>query len=187
MSDWLKFGLTLFVSVNVGGQQLQGPNFVNKLSTSLAKYPSVNPACLELEILETSALEDVDRVSNIMNAVRELDISFALDDFGTGFSSLTYLKRFPADILKIDTSFVRDMLEDPEDQAIVGGVIALASAFKLKVIAEGVETVDHGVTLISMGCELAQGYGISRPMPANDIPAWVEGWQPYEQWIEHKK
>jgi len=95
-----------------------------------------------------------------------LGISFALDDFGTGYSSLSYLKRLPADTLKIDQSFIRDMLEDPEALAIVEGVIGLTTAFQRTVIAEGVETVEQGVMLMRLGCDLAQGYGIARPMPA---------------------
>jgi EAL domain-containing protein (putative c-di-GMP-specific phosphodiesterase class I) len=96
-----------------------------------------------------------------------------LDDFGTGYSSLTYLKRLRVDSLKIDQSFVRDMLEDPEDLAILEGIIGLASAFKRQVIAEGVETIEHGTALLQLGCELAQGYGIARPMPPDLIPAWA--------------
>ena len=131
---------------------------------------------LELEVLETRALEDMVKVSSVMHACREMDVRFALDDFGTGYSSLTYLKRLPAAVIKIDQSFVRDMLEDPDDLAIVKGVIGLAAAFKREVIAEGVETTAHGERLLALGCELAQGFGIARPMPASDLPAWVATW-----------
>jgi EAL domain-containing protein (putative c-di-GMP-specific phosphodiesterase class I) len=115
-------------------------------------------------------------VEHTICACRELGIGFSLDDFGTGYSSLTYLRRLSADTLKIDQSFVRDMLDDPEDRAIVAGIIGLAVAFKRKVIAEGVETVAHGKTLLALGCPLAQGYGIARPMPAQDLPIWVTTW-----------
>ena len=111
-----------------------------------------------------------------------LGVSFALDDFGTGYSSLTYLRRLPTSLIKIDQSFVRDMLDDPDDLAIVVGVIALAKSFKLDVIAEGVETVEHGTRLLALGCELAQGYGIAKPMPASEIPAWVHDWKPDVSW-----
>jgi EAL domain-containing protein (putative c-di-GMP-specific phosphodiesterase class I) len=121
--------------------------------------------CLELEVLETSALEDITQVSEVMQACRALGVRFALDDFGTGYSSLTYLKRLPADMIKIDQSFVRDMLEDTEDRAIVEGVVGLARVFRREVIAEGVETPAHGALLLQLGCELAQGYGVARPMP----------------------
>ena len=110
-------------------------------------------------------------------------MGFALDDFGTGYSSLTYLRRLPADLLKIDQSFVRAMLEDPDDLAIVKGVVGLAQAFHRRVLAEGVETVAHGAVLLPLGCELAQGYGIARPMPANEIPRWMETWRPDSAWV----
>jgi EAL domain-containing protein (putative c-di-GMP-specific phosphodiesterase class I) len=117
-----------------------------------------------------------------MNACKELGVNFALDDFGTGYSSLTYLRRLPATLIKIDQTFVRDMLDDADDLAIVEGVIALAKSFKREVIAEGVETIEHGTALLYMGCELAQGYGIARPMPTSDIPGWVYDWKPDVSW-----
>jgi hypothetical protein len=117
-------------------------------------------------VLETSALEDIAQVSDIMQACRALGVRFALDDFGTGYSSLTYLKRLPADMIKIDQSFVRDMLEDSDDRAIVEGVVGLARVFRREVIAEGRRDPAHGALLLQLGCELAQGYGVARPMPA---------------------
>jgi EAL domain-containing protein (putative c-di-GMP-specific phosphodiesterase class I) len=111
-----------------------------------------------------------------------LGVNFALDDFGTGYSSLTYLRRLPASLIKIDQSFVRDMLSDVDDLAIVEGVIALAKSFKRDVIAEGVETIEHGTALLKLGCELAQGYGIAKPMPGNDIQAWISDWKPDISW-----
>jgi len=137
---------------------------------------------LEIELLETSALEDLAHISQILHACRELGVKYALDDFGTGYSSLTYLKRLPVTMLKIDQSFVRDMLDDPEDLAIIEGVVGLAAAFHRQVIAEGVETVEHGNLLLQFGCELAQGYGIARPMPASAMCAWAADWQPEAVW-----
>jgi EAL domain-containing protein (putative c-di-GMP-specific phosphodiesterase class I) len=133
---------------------------------------------MQIEILETSALEDIDQVSRVIEKCSQMGVSFALDDFGTGYSSLTYLKRLKVALLKIDQSFVRDMLEDPDDLAILEGVIGLASAFNRQVIAEGVETPAHCTELMRLGCELAQGYGIARPMPPEQLPAWVEAWRP---------
>ncbi len=167
-------GLNIPVSVNIGARQLQQPNFVQHLRTRLAEHPTIPPASLELEVLETSALEDLTHVSQVIAACHQLGVRFALDDFGTGYSSLTYLKRLAVALLKIDQSFVRDMLDDPEDLAILEGVISLAAAFRRQVIAEGVETVAHGELLLQLGCELAQGYGIARPMPAADFdPRWA--------------
>ena len=184
ISQWQAMGLNLSlnISVNIAAVQLQQPDFTQRLTTLLASHPDVEPYNLELEVLETSALEDVLHVSRIMNACMALGVNFALDDFGTGYSSLTYLRRLPANIIKIDQTFIRDMLHDPDDLAIVEGVIALAQSFKRDVIAEGVETIEHGTALLQLGCDLAQGYGIARPMPASDIPAWISDWKPDVSW-----
>ncbi len=182
IAHWQSRGLLIPVSVNIGALQLQRSEFVTQLAAQLAAHPQVPPAYLQLEIVETSALEDIAEVADIMRRCRDLGVSFAVDDFGTGYSSLTYLKRLPAELLKIDQTFVRDMLDDPDDLAIVKGVIGLASAFHRQVIAEGVETVAHGELLIPLGCELAQGYGIARPMPAADLPAWAASWKPAPVW-----
>ncbi|GAA0786664.1 sensor domain-containing protein [Marinobacterium sediminicola] len=173
---WKSQGMAVPVSVNIDAIHLQQPSFVQDLAHMLERRPKIQPGDLELEILETTALEDVDQVSMIINRCEELGVGFALDDFGTGYSSLTYLKRLPAQLLKIDRSFVRDMLEDPDDLAILNGVIQLASAFRREVIAEGVETEQHCRELLALGCELGQGFAIARPMPASDLPDWLESW-----------
>ena len=118
----------------------------------------------------------------LIKACREIGVEFSLDDFGTGYSSLTYLKRLSVKRLKIDQSFVRHMLDDPDDLAILEGILGLATAFRRKVIAEGVETVEHGEMLLQLGCDTAQGYGIARPMPAGQIPAWAAAWRPFAEW-----
>lgn len=177
MERWHANGLNIAVSVNIAAHQLQQHDFVTKLSALLSKHPEINPAHLELEILETSALENLREVSHIIQTCREIGVQFALDDFGTGYSSLTYLRHLPVTILKIDQTFVRDMLDDPDDLTIVKSVIGLATAFQRQVIAEGVETIAHGAMLLSIGCELAQGYGIARPMPAAEIIDWVVQWK----------
>ncbi|MDG3084988.1 EAL domain-containing protein [Vibrio hannami] len=182
IDKWQAAGLNIPVSVNVDAFQLQDIDFAAKLSLALDAKPMVSPKMLQLEILETSALGDLTEVLSTMNSCIELGVEFALDDFGTGFSSLTYLKRLPVELLKIDQSFVRDMLDDPEDRAIVRGVISLASAFNRKVTAEGVESIDHGVQLLSMGCELAQGYGIAKPMEAESFLGWAKQWKPDSAW-----
>jgi diguanylate cyclase (GGDEF)-like protein/PAS domain S-box-containing protein len=182
MSQWQSIGINLPISVNMSAYQLQQDNFTTRLTGLLAAHPEVDPHYLELEILETSELSDISQVSTTMNDCHELGVRFALDDFGTGYSSLTYLKRLPAHIIKIDQTFVRDMLSDADDLAIVEGVIGLAKAFKREVIAEGVETIEHGTELLKLGCELAQGYSIARPMPADDIPEWVSNWKADDSW-----
>jgi diguanylate cyclase (GGDEF)-like protein/PAS domain S-box-containing protein len=183
IENWRKASLNLAVSVNVSACQLQQSDFMQRLRVKLANYPDAPAKQLELEVLETSALEDITQVSQIIEDCLLLGIQFALDDFGTGYSSLTYLKRLPARSLKIDQSFVRDMQDDPEDLAILEGVLGLASAFRRHAIAEGVETIAHGEMLLDLGCELAQGYGIAYPMPAADIPAWCETWRPGTTWL----
>jgi EAL domain-containing protein (putative c-di-GMP-specific phosphodiesterase class I) len=137
---------------------------------------------LELEILESSALSDIGHVRSIMLDCQALGISFALDDFGTGYSSMSYLKRLPADVLKIDQSFVRNMLVDRDDLHLVSAVIGLARSFGLGVIAEGVETIEHGAMLMRLGCDLAQGYGIARPMPADEVLSWVASFDAAPIW-----
>ena len=182
IATWQQAGLDLSVSVNVGARQLQQGDFVQRLKTLLARHPEVNPARLELEVLETSALADMAQMSQVIKECAQIGVTFALDDFGTGYSSLTYLKRLRVAMLKIDQSFVHDMLDDPDDLAILRGVIGLAAAFRCDVIAEGVETVAHGTLLLQLGCPLAQGFGIARPMPAERIPAWAASWQPDAAW-----
>lgn len=184
MEMWQAAGFDLPVSVNLSALELQQPDFADRLRTRLAAHPLVKPSSLELEILETSALEDVVQTSHVLLACRELGVSIALDDFGIGYSSLTYLKRLPANVLKIDQSFVRDMLDDPENLNILEGVMGLAAAFRREVIAEGVETLEHGLMLLQMGCETGQGYGIARPMPASDVQAWAATWRPDPRWAE---
>jgi diguanylate cyclase (GGDEF)-like protein/PAS domain S-box-containing protein len=181
---WHAAGLDLLVSVNVGARQLQQADFVDRLRIILARHPYAPHGSISLEILETSALEDIAQVSKVIEECAQIGCGFALDDFGTGYSTLTYLKRLKVELLKIDRSFVHDMLEDPDDLAILEGVIGLASAFKREVIAEGVETVAHGTALLSLGCELAQGFGIARPMAASQVPFWVSSWQPDNAWTK---
>jgi diguanylate cyclase (GGDEF)-like protein/PAS domain S-box-containing protein len=182
MSAWKAQGLALPVSVNIGGRQLQREGFALQLSGLLANYPDVAPEWLELEVLETSALDDIGATAIIMEECHRLGVRFAIDDFGTGYSSLTYLRRLPFETLKIDQSFVRDMLADQNDLSIVRGVIGLATAFHREVIAEGVETVAHGKRLIALGCDLAQGYQIARPMPGDDMLHWCATWRPPVEW-----
>jgi EAL domain-containing protein (putative c-di-GMP-specific phosphodiesterase class I) len=182
INQWQSLGLQLPVSVNISTHQLQHGNFTARLAVLLAAHPEVQPHYLGLEILETSALSDISKVSATMNQCHDLGVSFALDDFGTGYSSLAYLKRLPAYLIKIDQSFIRDMLDDADDLAIVEAVVGLAKTFKREVIAEGVETIAHGAALLQLGCELAQGNGIARPMPASDIPQWVSSWKTDNVW-----
>jgi diguanylate cyclase (GGDEF)-like protein len=182
LERWREVGLDISISINVGGLHLQQQDFMERLCGLLAAHPDARPERLELEVLESCALADIEQISRIMRACREMGIHFSLDDFGTGYSSLTYLRSLPAAQLKIDQSFVRDMLDDPENLAILEGVLGLATAFRRTVVAEGVETVEHGRMLLQLGCELAQGFCIARPMPAWQVPDWVAAWKPDSRW-----
>ena len=179
---WDEQGCALSVSVNLAARQLLREDFVECVRECLGEYPDVPHGRLEFEILESAALENTRHVRAVIEECRTLGVGFALDDFGTGYASLSYLRDIPADVMKIDQSFVRDLLEDSDDLTLVEGVIGLATAFRRVVVAEGVETAEQGVLLMRLGCDIAQGYGIARPMPAEDIPAWVAGYRPDPQW-----
>ena len=182
MSAWLASGRQLPVSVNIAGAHLLSVGFVDRLAALLSAHPELPRDMLELEILETAALEDMAHAAQIFTACRQLGVNLALDDFGTGYSSLTYFRRLPADVLKIDQSFVRDMIDVPDDLSIVEGIIGLTQAFHRKVIAEGVETPEHGMLLLQMGCDVAQGFGIARPMPPEELEIWANTYTPDPIW-----
>lgn len=177
MGLWSAQGIDMQVSVNVGAQQLQQSGFIDRLIDILARHPGIAHNRLELEILESSALKAISVVAQVLHACHAKDVRIALDDFGTGYSSLTYLRRLPAGTLKKDQSFVRDMVNDPEDMAIVNGAISLAMAFGRHVIAEGVETAEQCAMLQTLGCHFMQGYGTARPMHADKFPAWISAWR----------
>ena len=177
MSAWDAGGLRMKVSVNVSPDHLRQSDFALRLRALLERYPKVPPSDLELEIQEGASLGEAEQAARTLAECLVLGVQFALDDFGTGSSSLTYLRRLLVKSVKIDHSFVRDMLDDPEDHGIVDGVIRMTHALNHDVIAEGVETVRHGDALIKLGCHFGQGYGIARPMPAADLPAWFNDWR----------
>ncbi|MCM0614121.1 EAL domain-containing protein [Marinobacter sediminum] len=177
MNTWKEAGEDLAVSINVSAQQLMDRSFSDYLASYLRSHPELDPALITLEVLESTALEDTKRASNVLARCRALGLQVALDDFGTGFSSLTYLRTLPVDTIKIDQSFVLNMLEDVNDHAIVESVIFLAQRFQRPALAEGVETMEHARALRNMGCHFVQGYGIARPMPATEVLDWATEWQ----------
>jgi diguanylate cyclase (GGDEF)-like protein/PAS domain S-box-containing protein len=179
---WNAAGNTLPVSVNIAARQLQQAEFLERLQAILAEYPEISPALLEIEVLESAIIDNIGHTRATLLHCRELGISVAIDDFGTGYSSLSYLKHLPADVLKIDRSFIRDLLEDEDDLDIAQGVIGLGEVFHRTVVAEGVETPEHGVLLLKMGCHIGQGYGIARPMPPEDVLPWIENFRPDISW-----
>ena len=188
LQSWMDAGFNLQISVNVTAKFLQWPGFFKMLERTLAEYPQISSRQLELEILESSVLEDLISIGEILRQCHtELGVPSALDDFGTGYSSLTHLRHLILNTVKIDQSFVRNMIDDPDDLAIVESVIGLAKAFKREVIAEGVETIEHGVFLISLGCFIAQGNFIAKPMLGIDIPDWIQNYKNQPMWLERGK
>jgi len=183
---WKKQGIELEISVNISSYHLQSSTFFTDLEATLVSHDKVYSKYLQLEVLESSALGDLNSIRKTMKScIDKLGVNLALDDFGTGYSSLTHLRNLPVQTIKIDQSFVRDMLDDPDDYAIIEGVIGLTNSFHRKVIAEGVETSNHGLMLLAMGCNNAQGYGISRPIPALDFPNWLTSYTPNQEWINY--
>lgn len=185
LESWHVAGFNIEVSVNVSSNYLQSHSFIDDVNDALAEHMDIHSRYLQLEILESSALGDIAAISKIIKLARDLlGVSVALDDFGTGYSSLTHLRHLTASTIKIDQSFVRDMLDDPQDFTIVDGVTGLADSFNRQVIAEGVETNEHGLLLLMIGCESAQGYGIARPMPDDEVISWLKHYQPSQQWMK---
>jgi EAL domain-containing protein (putative c-di-GMP-specific phosphodiesterase class I) len=182
IARWKAQGHVWPVSVNIAARHFQSSTFLPQLIAILERYPDISPALLEFEILESVALGDIHAMNALIESCRGLGIQFSLDDFGTGYSSLSYLKRIAVQTLKVDQSFVRDMLEDPDDMALVESIINIAKLFRLKVVAEGVESQRQGQLLQSMGCDTVQGYGIARPMPPQNCIAWALQYTAGAQW-----
>jgi len=179
---WQEAGIRLPVSVNIFPQHLQCPDFAERLEAILLAYPELDPGDLELEILETTDLQDLEEIAVHLDACMRLGVRFSLDDFGTGFSSLAYLRLLPANTVKIDRSFVRDILDDCNDELLVHGMVHIAESLGKQVIAEGVESVEHGAVLLKCGCNFAQGYGISAPLPAGELETWLLSWAQPDAW-----
>ncbi|MDB5821044.1 MAG: sensory box protein [Rhizobacter sp.] len=162
----------LTVAVNVSASQFAEVQFVARV-TEILRETGADPSKLKLELTESMLVANIDEIVEKMTQLKRQGIRFSLDDFGTGFSSLTYLRRLPLDQLKIDQSFVKNVLSSPEDASIARTVIALGRDLKLDVIAEGVETLEHQSMLFEMGCELFQGYLYSKPVPVAEVEHFV--------------
>lgn len=172
-AKWKKMGHALTVSVNVSARQFKAGTLVEAVDRAL-RDAALDPGLLCLEITEQNVLEDSGYNLAVIDNLKALGVSIAVDDFGVGYSSLTYLKRFAPDSLKIDQSFVRDVEDDTEDAAIVSAVIAMAKRLHIRVVAEGVENDSQRAFLTAEGCDEAQGFLFARPCSATDFRAWLE-------------
>jgi diguanylate cyclase (GGDEF)-like protein/PAS domain S-box-containing protein len=183
MKQWKDAGLYLPVSINIAAKQLRRVDFFDRMKEILDEYDYASLGVpLEIEIVETAALEDVNIVSELIRKSKAIGVGFSLDDFGTGYSSLVHLKHLCVDTLKIDQTFIHDMLDDPENLAITEGIIGLANAFDRKVVAEGVESIEHILMLLEIGCDIMQGYGVSRPIASEKVFEWVSTFTKDPRW-----
>lgn len=179
LTEWQTQGLRTQVSVNIAALHLMHHHFSDRLATLFKKFPHIQPEQLHIEITETAAISDFDRVMLIIQKCQALGVAFSIDDFGSGYSSLIYLRRLPVNIIKIDQSFVHNMLTNQEDMAVIRGVITLSREFGRQVIAEGVEKAEQARILAELGCDYAQGFGISRGMPGHKVIEWASKHDPY--------
>ena len=170
--SWQDESLQLGVAVNLSGRSLQDPELLELVGEALYRW-RLDPSCLTLELTESSIMSDPDHVMNVLERLRALKVRLSIDDFGTGYSSLSHLRLLPVDEIKIDKSFVLEMLANPSDDAIVRSTIQLCHNLDRKVVAEGVETAEIYARLHDLGCDLAQGFHIARPMPPADLRAWM--------------
>lgn len=173
LKDWREEGLDVGrIAVNLSPIQFDDPGFIDVLSSMLGDV-GLPQGVLELEITESAALHDPERAIALMTRLRQMGVALALDDFGTGYSNLSQLKRLPVDVIKIDQLFVRQIVRDAGDAAIVRAVVALAHGFGLKVVAEGVESQAQVIKLAQLGCDICQGYHYGAPMAANAVAGWM--------------
>lgn len=167
--SWLEQGKDVVLSINISFNELASKGFISMLKKMLKKYPKVKAEQIVFEVVENIALSDISLDESALDEVKELGFKIALDNFGTGLSTLSSIKRFNIDSIKIDKSFVMQMLKDKEDHSIVNASIQLAKAFGHVVVAEGVESKEHLAVLLALGCDQAQGFGIARPMPVHQV------------------
>lgn len=171
---WHNQGFQPFkISVNVSHIQFKSEDLV-QVVRRIIKETNIDPKFIELEITESVAMFNEELIISKLNQLKNLGVQIAIDDFGTGYSSLSYLKKFPVDTLKIDQTFIRDMVMNNESLSLVAGIISMAHNIRFKVIAEGVETNQQLMYLGDVGCDVAQGYLFSKPLPANELQVWIE-------------
>ncbi|OBS09365.1 EAL domain-containing protein [Acidihalobacter prosperus] len=186
IDHWLGTGRRWYVSVNIGAQHLLDPAFIEDVDEVLARHPAA-AAWLQIEVTEQAALRDLESTRRALAACRARGLAVALDDYGTGHASLTYLQELPANQIKLDQRFVGRLLVEPRALAIIAGTLTSARLLDLDVVAEGVESVEQGELLLQLGCQVAQGYLISHPLPADALTAWADAWLPPPQWTGGEK
>ncbi len=178
VQEWNKLGLVgLKMAINLSPRQFQDNNLVPLISSLLQKY-HVDPSQVEFEVTETMSMTNIEATLRILNQLKDIGVSVAIDDFGTGYSSLAYLKKFPVNTLKIDKSFVMDIIDDKEDEIIVRTIISMAHSLGFKTVAEGVETLEHANLLKEMECDQLQGYFYSRPIPHDKFTKFLKEYRP---------
>ena len=165
------------MAVNLSAAQFRHPQLPDQVASMLRKS-GLDPQMLELELTESVSMDDPLAVIEMMDRLAELGVQMSIDDFGTGYSSLSYLKRFRVSRLKIDQTFVRDIMTDADDRAIVSAIINLAKSLGVKTIAEGVETADQLEFLKKAGSDEVQGYYFSRPLTADEFAEFCRGYRP---------
>lgn len=177
LNIWKNLGITMPIAINISARNLQENDLIERVHRLIQQW-DINPNALEIEVTESSVMEDAEHALEVLHLLRDEGIPLSIDDFGTGYSSLAYLQRLPVQYIKIDKSFVGDMLSSHESLMIVRSTIDLAHDLGKEVIAEGVETQQHWDKLYELGCDKAQGYFIARPMPANDFLIWMKNYKP---------
>ena len=160
----------LVLAVNVSAKQFSQSDFVKQVLATIERY-AIKPDRLKLEITESMLLQNIESIIACMKTLKEVGVQFSMDDFGTGYSSLQYLKRLPLNQLKIDQSFVRELVSSSHDRSIVRTIIAMAESLNLDIIAEGVETEEQRQLLLNKGCRCYQGYLYSKPLPIKEFEA----------------
>ena len=165
------------VSVNISSREFIHPAFIKRIQNHLALFPSLSAQCLELELTERVAMHDLDKVRMIFEQLHALGVCIALDDFGTGYSSLNTLKNLPLQTLKVDMSFVKEVIHSPEDTGVCYAIIAMAKALKLKTVVEGVENPEQVAFFEKAGADIAQGYWFAKPMALPALQHWLKTWE----------
>ncbi len=177
LQRWNELGFdSLQISINLSARQFQDTSLIPFISSMIEKY-QVNPAQIEFEITETLSMSNINNTLRILNELKNIGVSLAIDDFGTGYSSLSYLKKFPIDTLKVDKSFIMEIINDNEDKVIVQTIITMAHSLGMKVVAEGVETLNHINMLKDMNCDTFQGYYYSKAIPKNDFMNFLKDYK----------